>query len=126
MLAVGSKAPSVPSLPKSYAMQSESTQSGKDPGQTEPQRPQLSASVATSASQPLTASPSQSPKPTSQAMVQAPATHAGLPLSAVSQRTPQPPQFRGSSPTESSQPFVGLPSQSMKPVGQSPESVAAS
>jgi hypothetical protein len=74
-------------------------------------------SVSSLVSQPLPMLPSQLPKPAAHVIVQLPPLHPGVPF-APPQIKPQAPQLLGSVPVAVSQPFAGLPSQSMKPGAQ--------
>jgi hypothetical protein len=79
-----------------------------------PQRPQCAVAVLVLVSQPLATLPSQSPKPAAQVMAQAPARHDAAPF-VDGQALPQRPQWEGVTRVSTSQPLMGLPSQSEKP-----------
>jgi hypothetical protein len=85
------------------------------PGQARPHTPQCVALARTSTSQPLVGLPSQSPKPIAQRREHVPAEHTAVALGPVGHIRPQAPQWLLSVFKNTSQPLLGLPSQSPKP-----------
>ena len=80
-----------------------------------PQAPQFSRSLAVLLSQPDSYAPSQSEKPSVHASAQVAPMHVAAALSASGQRVPHVPQLSRDVARGTSQPFAGLPSQSLKP-----------